>query len=119
MAMVLVAIAFEAALIALSFWADVRFRQEATLPMQWWLDSSKPLPAKVTWSAPRRLALSFLPALSLLVLILFVAASLTLKSRAGQEGMVLPSLFILGGVLVAIHAFHIWMVGRTLDQRPG
>lgn len=44
---------------ALACRADVRFRSEDRLPMQWWITG------EVTWSAPRRLALAFMPALAM------------------------------------------------------
>ncbi|MEG8223991.1 hypothetical protein OSJ57_25880 [Sphingomonas sp. HH69] len=48
-------------MIGLSIRANVRFRQEKKLPMQWRLSRSEPLASSVNWSAPRVLALSFTP----------------------------------------------------------
>lgn len=65
MATILIGIAFSAAMWSVAQRASARFRDEARLPMQWWLDG------EVTWSAPRRVALAFIPAVSTLLLIGF------------------------------------------------
>lgn len=93
-------------LIGLSLRANRRFRREERLPMQWSLSGS------VMWSAPRRVALSFTPALG--ILILSLSAATMAGSWAGEDGRELPILVSMGAVFVAAHLFHIWAVGMTL-----
>lgn len=105
----LIAIAFSgiAVLVLLSVSADVRFRDRARLPMQWRLSG------EVSWSAPRRLALAFIPLLAALVLLVAVV----LLRRAGPEtaqGGAWAVAFI-AAAFVAVHLLHLWMIGRRSD----
>ena len=90
--------------------ANARFRREERLPMQWWLNGD------VTWSAPRPLALAFIPALGTCVLLIFAAASLHVPPRAGQEHLVIPAFLGLGAMFVAVQLLHIWLIRVTLRR---
>lgn len=116
MAVLIVAIIFGSAMIGLSMRANARFRHEKRLPMQWMISRSEPLSKTVIWSAPRVVALSFTPFLTICMLVLFTIGAMTLTPRPGQEWMVIPVLIFIGGGFVAAHAFHIWMIGKTLNR---
>ena len=116
MAVLIVSAIFALVMIGLSIRANARFRQERKLPMQWRLSRSEPLSNLVNWSAPRVLALSFTPFLAICVLGLFNVTAMTLTPRPGQEGMLLPSLIVIGGAFVAAHVFHLWLIGRSLGR---
>ena len=105
-----VAVIFGLILCALAYQANARFRNENRLPMQWWLTG------EVTWSAPRYLALAFIPALAIGALSIFVVISFTLKPRVGQEAIVLPSLIGLGLTFIAIQLAHFWLIAKTLRR---
>lgn len=99
------------ALVVLSWRADARLPPAARLPMQWSLSGS------VNWTAPRRVALGFMPAFGTLVMLAAGASALWLPPRAGQAGQVVPALALTGGALVAIHALHLWLMARSLRRR--
>lgn len=101
------AVSTVALLTALSLWANCRFKTERRLPMQWWLDGS------VTWTAPRPLALGFTPVLAAICL----APTPFLKPRAGEEGLVIPAIILTALAFLAVHAFHLWLMQRTLQRR--
>ena len=105
-----VALVFGSAMVALSVSANLRFRNEARLPMQWSWSGT------VNWSAPRVPALMFTPALAIFVLILFVAGAMNFDPRPGQEGMVLPALIGVGCIFVAVHVFHLWLSEKSLRR---
>lgn len=105
-----VALLFGIVLAGLSLKANARFRSEKRLPMQWWLTG------EVTWSAPRVFALAFIPALATCVLAACVLLMLNVPSRAGQEGMVLPTLIAVGAIFVACQLLHLWLIDRTLRR---
>jgi len=86
MALVTIGSAFAAVMIWLALHANARFSGERRLPMQWWLNG------EVTWYAPRRIALAFIPTLAIIVFALYVALSLTTKPRAGDEKLVIPAM---------------------------
>ena len=110
MGMLVVAVILGLILCTLAYRADARFRTEDRLPMQWWLTG------EVTWSAPRRLALAFIPALAIASLSIFAVMSFTMKPRAGQEALVLPSLIGLGLTFIAIQLAHFWLITKTLRR---
>ena len=112
MSIVIVAVIVGMLLGVLAYRADMRFRNEDRLPMQWWLNG------EVTWSAPRRLALAFIPALAVAVLGILVLTSLTLQPRAGQESQMLP-VFIGLGAFVGVQLVHLWLIDRTLRRNAG
>src|SRR3546814_11186964 len=82
MIVIILAAAIGLTKIVLSVRANSRFRQEQKLPMQWMLSRSRPLSSTVLWSAPRIFALSLIPALAILVLMLFARSE---ERRVGQE----------------------------------
>ena len=94
----------------IAIWANKRLRSEARLPMQWWLSG------EVTWSAPRPIALAFVPALAVLVFAGLAVISFYTRSRPGQEWMVMPSLFAVGLMFLAVQVFHLWMVEKTVRR---
>lgn len=116
LAVLIVAIIFGSALIGLSMRANTRYRHEKRLPMQWSLSRSKPPSETIIWSAPRLLALSFTPFLAVCTLVLFSMGAMALTPRPGQEWLMIPALSFIGGVFVAAHAFHIWMIEKTLKR---
>lgn len=61
----------------MSLRANGRYSNERTLPMQWLL------PGTVVRTAPRRIALAFMPLLGACTLIAVVAATLLLEPRPG------------------------------------
>ena len=95
-----------AALIAMSVRADRRFRDRPRLPMQW------SITGEVNWTAPRLVALCFMPVLSLVVLVPTAILSVTLPPRPGQEGYAVPVLAGVALSLVGAHALHLWLIGR-------
>jgi hypothetical protein len=101
---VLIAVAL---LTAMSLRANYRFRMERQLPMQWWLDGS------VTWTAPRPVALAFMPVLAAVCL----APTLFLKPNPGQEHLVIPVVVSAALVMLGVHAFHLWLMQRTVQGR--
>lgn len=88
------------------------FSKRSALAMQWWLDG------QVTWTAPRRVALAFIPALSLFMLASFGVLLANVKPRPGQDGMVVPSYIALGLIFLGAQIFHLWMISKTV-QRNG
>lgn len=99
-----------AILIAMSFRANLHFSDQARLPMQWGIDGS------VNWTAPRRVALSFTPALATIVLAAATFATLLFSPRPGQEGMEIPIVVMLGLGFIAAHAFHLWLIEKTTTR---
>ena len=95
---------------ALAIRANNRLRGEARLPMQWWLGG------EVIWSAPRPIALAFVPALAVLVFAGLTVIFFYTRPRPGQEGMLIPSLFAMGFILLAAQVFHLWMVEKTVRR---
>lgn len=103
-----IALAFGLVLCWLGFRADARFSGEKRLPMQWWFDG------KVTWYAPRRVALAFIPALAICLLAFYVVLAFIAKPRPGDEHLVLPVLVFLGIMFVGAQLLHLYLVARTL-----
>ena len=93
--------------------ANMRFRHELRLPIQWWLDG------KVTWSAPRAVALAFIPVLATGVLGVVAVLSQTLPLRSGQEALVWPVMLGSGALSVAIQLLHNSLIVRTLRHSDG
>ncbi|MBI1200243.1 MAG: hypothetical protein GC203_20485 [Phenylobacterium sp.] len=104
---VMVAMMTLALLTAMSLRANRRFKEERRLPMQWWLDGS------VTWTAPRPVALAFMPVLAAACLAPFIF----LKPKAGQEHLVIPVIMFAALVLLGVHALHLWLMRWTLERR--
>jgi len=106
-----VALIAVALLTAMSLRANRRFAMEPRLPMQWGLDGS------VNWTAPRRVALAFTPVLAAVCFVAIVALTAFLKPRAGQEHLVLPVNLFVALAWVGAHAFHLWLIQRTVQRR--
>lgn len=106
-----IAVLAVALLVAMSASANRRFEGEARLPMQWSLGGS------VNWTAPRLIALAFNPVLAEICLLGFAAMSAFSQPRAGQENLVVPANIFVAFVFVAAHAFHLWLIGRTLRTK--
>ena len=95
-------------LAAMSLCANRKFRQQQRLPMQWSLSGT------VNWTAPRPLALAFTPCLAAVIIPSVVITMFVTKPRPGQEGFEVPVVVIMCLILVAAHAFHLWLINRTV-----
>lgn len=110
MGMLVVSAVFVVILSALAYCANIRFRNESRLPMQWGITGA------VNWSAPRSVALAFIPILAIGVLGFQVFTALNVPARAGQEPLVFPVLVGTGVTLVAVQLLHLWLIERTLRR---
>jgi hypothetical protein len=108
--MVGIAFFFALLLCGLAVRANSHFRNEDRLPMQWRLTGD------VTWSAPRVLALAFIPTLATGILMINAVLALNLQPRPGQERMVLPTFIGVGIVSVGIQLLHFWLIEKTLHR---
>jgi hypothetical protein len=113
MGMLVVSTVFIIILTALAYRANTRFRNESRLPMQWGITGA------VNWSAPRSVALAFIPILAIGILGCEVFMAMNVSPRAGQEELVFPVLAGTGATLVAIQLLHFWLIGRTLRRNVG
>ena len=113
MGMLVVSAVFVVILSALAYRANIRFRNESRLPMQWGITGA------VNWSAPRSVALAFIPILSIGVLGFQVLMALNVPARAGQEALVFPVLVGTGVTLVAVQLLHCWLIEKTLRRNAG
>lgn len=113
MSTLIVAAIFVIIVCVLAFRANRRFHDENRLPMQWGFTG------EVTWSAPRRLALAFMPMLAVVVLGFFTVMSLNVPPRPGQEGLVFPTLVGTGATLVVVQLLHFWLIAKTLGRKLG
>jgi len=111
MSIVVVSVISVLVICALAYRADASFQSEDRLPMQWWVTG------ELTWSAPRRLALAFMPALAIVSLGFITIMALNVPARRGQEGFVLPTAIGMGAVLVAVQLLHFWLIARTLHRQ--
>jgi hypothetical protein len=100
-----------AVLTAMSLRANRRFRMEPRLPMQWWTDGS------VTWTAPRPLALAFMPVVAAVSLVAIATLTIFARPRAGQEHLVIPMNVLVALAFLGVHALHLWLIARTLRRR--
>lgn len=91
-------------LTVMSLRANGRFKDVHRLPMQFSLSGS------VNWTAPRQMALAFTPALYSVVAV----ATSVLRPRPGQEGVVVPTMAMVGLVFIGIHALHLWLIGKAV-----
>lgn len=113
MSMVVVSVVFVVILSAVAYRANIRFRSESRLPMQWGITGA------VNWSAPRSVALAFIPILAIGVLGFQVLMALNIPARAGQESLVFPVLVGTGVTLVAVQILHLWLIEKTLRRNAG
>jgi len=109
MTLVATAAFFSLVLAGLALRANTRLRGQPWLPMQWWFDG------QVTWSAPRPLALAFIPAMSIVVFAILLIPPLTKLLRPDRPPVDLPGLMAIGLLFLAIQQFHFWMISRTLS----
>lgn len=94
-------------LVVMSLRANVRFGQAERLPMQWSFDGT------VTWTAPRRFALTLTPALAVLILGAVVTSTILIEPRPGQEGYEVPVVFFIALVFVGVHFLHLRLIERS------
>lgn len=113
MVMIVVSAVFVVILTAFAYRANMRLRSKNRLPMQWGVTGA------VNWSAPRSVALSFMPILATAVLGFQVFMALYIPARAGRESLVLPVLVGTGVTLVAIQLLHFWLIDRILRRNAG
>jgi hypothetical protein len=107
-AIAVIAVIAVSLLVLLSVQADKRFRNRKRLPMQWSLGGH------VTWTAPRRVALVFTPALAALVLIgTAVAVQVSGDPKPGQEGFGPPVMLLMAVAFLGAHALHLRMISRA------
>ncbi|MCW1431615.1 hypothetical protein [Novosphingobium sp. JCM 18896] len=99
------------ALVVMSRKADRRFQHMDRLPMQWSLGG------EVTWTAPRRIALSVIPGVAICILLAAVLSTAFLKPHPGQEGLEVPVVLILALSMIGVHALHIWLVGKVTGSQ--
>ena len=111
MSIVIVSVISVLMVCTLAYRANGLFHSEERLPMQWWITG------EVTWSAPRRLALAFMPALAIVLLGFVTIMALNVPARAGQEGLVLPTTIGMGATLIAAQLLHFWLIARTLRHQ--
>lgn len=105
-----VALLFILVFVGLAVRANTRFRDIDRLPMQWWFTG------EVTWSAPRPLALAFVPALAICVFVGFALLALNMRPRPGQEDMVFPTFIGIGTMFLGIQLLHLWLISKTLRR---
>ena len=110
MTLMLIAVIFGLISSGVEIRANARFQQEDRLPMQWWVDGS------VTWSAPRQVALSFIPILATVTLCGLASLLSHTNPRPGQEHLAIPSLFVVALIFLGVQIFHLWMVGKTIGR---
>lgn len=97
-------------LAAMCFRANRRFSGSIRLPMQWFLNGS------VTWTAPRSVALAFIPVLGAIVLALTAASTIFLQARQGQEWLAVPVEIIVALVFVSAYALYLRLVAWSLGR---
>lgn len=110
MSIVIVSVIYILMVCALAYRADAWYYREERLPMQWWITG------EVTWSAPRRLALAFMPALAIVSLGFVTIMALSVAPQAGKEGRVLLATIGMGATLIAVQLLHFWLITRTLRR---
>lgn len=110
MIMIVTAILFCLALAGVALRANTRLRGERRLPMQWWLNG------EVTWSAPRAMALAFIPALALCLFATLSIPFAGMPPRRGQEDMLFPTVVGIGLAILAAQALHLWLIKKTLHR---
>lgn len=106
----LILAAAAAVLITLSLRANARLRQHDRLPMQWSVTGS------VNWTAPRRVALAFVPGLAIIVIAAVAASVRWLDPRPGQEGLEIPVLLIVAGGFIGVQWLHLRLIERSFRR---
>ena len=96
-------------MILMSARADRRFASHQRLPMQWGFDGS------VNWSASRRVALAFTPALAIAVMCgIGLLASRTVPANEQNEFAMVAVVIGIG--FIATHALHLWLISRSVES---
>lgn len=113
MAQIVIGLIATAILVRMSFLANERFRDQMRLPMQWFLNG------EVTWTAPRRFALAFIPGLAIPIIWATVALTIFVRPRPGQEGFEIPVTLFMGGIFLAVHFLHIRLINNHLKRNGG
>lgn len=111
MSAIILTAALAAILAGCSLWAAARYRAFSRLPMQWSFSG------RVTWSAPRGIALAFTPVLATLVVggAAFLLAARPPRADGAHAG--LGALAFVAACFVAAHVFHLWLIERTVTRR--
>lgn len=104
------AIGLVAVLTILSVRAAGRYKTVDRLPMQWSISG------KVIWSAPKGIALSFTPVLAAVVVGGTAIAIAILPEPGAGAISKMGVLVIMALCFAAAHAFHLWLIGRTIHQ---
>ena len=110
MATALIGVLFFFGLCGIAYRANARLQGEDRLPMQWLL------PDEVIWTAPRPIALAFVPALTLVSFAGLAVLSFYTRPRPGQEGMAIPAMIAIGLGFLAVQLFHLRMIERTIRR---
>jgi hypothetical protein len=111
MAQIVIGMIATALLITMSLRAKKKFRDQIRLPMQWLLNG------EVTWTAPRRFALAFIPALAIPIIWATVALTIFVPARRGQEGFEIPVTLFMGVIFIATHFLHIRLINNYLKRK--
>lgn len=113
MTIVAIELLFSLVLCGVALRANACLRHVDRLPMQW------SLTGKVTWYAPRQLALAFIPALAACFFVSLTLLSVNVRPRPGQEGMVLPTVIGICVMFLGIQLLHLWLAKQTLRRNGG
>lgn len=97
-------------LVRISVRADRSLPPSTELPMQWGFDG------RPTWSAPRKVALAFTPALYLLTM-LAIGFFIPVHWGAEVPAMLGVAVFV-AAAFVGVHLFHLWLIRRGGWKRP-
>ena len=111
MAQIVIGLIATGLMIWISIIANGKFRDQNRLPMQWLLNG------EVTWTAPRGIALAFIPVLGIPTVWAVVALTILVAPRPGQEGLEVPIILLVGLGLVATQWLHIWLINRHLQRK--
>jgi len=113
MGMMVVWAVFVMTITVLSCRANMRFRSESQLPIQWWITGA------VNWFAPRSVPLAFMPILAIGVIGFQVYMASTVPARTGDEALVFPVLVGTGVALIAIQLLHSGWSSQLYAGTPG
>lgn len=99
---------FVAIMVGIAIFAHRRFGGGGVLPMQWALGK------QIMWSAPRGIALGFVPVIG--AVILFAIAFGEGRDPSGEAGAALEVQAMIGVALVAGQLLHLWLIRRTVGR---
>lgn len=89
----------------MSWLANARLRHHERLPMQFLGEGA------VGWSAPRPIALSFTPVLSMLVM----WAGVEWVTMSAEQSV--AAMWIMALSFIGCHAFHLWLISRWSQRQ--